>query len=148
MEKKKKFQKIIEELKNVPKEKIFTFVVENLSLNFENYDWVGFYLVKDKKLHLDLFKGEPTIHTVIKFGDGICGQAAKTKKTFIISDVSKETNYLSCSTKVKSEIVIPIFNNKNELIGELDIDSHSINAFSGTDKSYLEKICEIIGKNF
>ena len=113
-----------------------------------HYDWVGFYFVdkaRQNELILGPFEGEPTEHIRIQFGQGICGQAAQRKTTFIVQDVSKEKNYLACSPNVKSEIVIPIFKN-NKIVGELDIDSHSLYAFNGEDKALLEKICKIVSR--
>jgi len=109
-------------------------------------DWVGFYSVdkeKRRELVLGTFEGEPTEHVRIPFGKGICGQAASLKKTFVVQDVSKETNYLSCSSKVKSEIVIPIFR-KRKLVGELDIDSHVASPFTAEDENFLRKIAEMV----
>jgi GAF domain-containing protein len=93
------------------------------------------------------YLGAPTEHVKIAFGQGICGQAAERKETFVVQDVSKETNYLSCSIKVKAEIVVPIFKDE-KIVGELDIDSHTANPFTEEDKTYLEKICEELKKIF
>ncbi len=121
-------------------------VCKLLKENVPYYNWVGFYLVDDKKregLVLGPFEGEPTEHVRIAFGKGICGQAAKLRKTFLVQDVSKENNYLSCSANVKSEIVIPIF--KSEvLVGELDIDSHALSPFTKEDTTFLRKIGEMV----
>lgn len=118
-----------------------------LHYEVDHYDWVGFYLVdsdKERELVLGPFVGDPTEHTNIEFGEGICGQAAETGKLFLIQDVSKETNYLSCSSSVRSEIVLPIFKD-GILVGELDIDSHKLGPFSEFDKELLEKICDLVG---
>lgn len=118
--------------------------------NFSHFNWVGFYLVdkaKGDELILGPFEGEPTEHVRIPFGRGICGQAAQTKKTFLVDDVSKETNYLACSPKVKSEIVVPILKG-GKLVGELDIDSHKLSAFTEEDRKFLEKVCEILSNLF
>lgn len=115
-----------------------------------HYSWVGFYLVdKETKRELILgpFAGEPTEHVRIPFGRGICGQAAERRETFLVQDVSKETNYLSCNPKVKSEIVVPIFRN-DEMVGELDIDSHKISPFTEEDDFFLKKICEAVSTLF
>ncbi len=113
------------------------------------YNWVGFYLVDPEhpdELILGPYIGAPTEHTRIPFGRGICGQAAATPKTFLIQDVSKETNYLSCSIHVKSEIVVPIMKNQM-VIGELDIDSHQTAPFTDDDQKFLETICDKLAKN-
>lgn len=116
--------------------------------NVSHYDWVGFYLIdktRENQLILGPFEGEPTEHIRIPFGRGICGQAAELKRTLIVQDVSKEINYLSCSPKVKSEIVILIFKT-GKIVGELDIDSHTLSPFTDEDKAFLEKICEMVSK--
>lgn len=113
-----------------------------LNDNIPYYNWVGFYLVDDSKNELILgpYIGEPTEHIIIPFGKGICGQAAEKKETFIIQDVKKETNYLSCSLNVNSEIVVPIFKD-GKMVGQLDIDSHDISPFDDEDRIFLENIC-------
>ncbi|MDT7832500.1 GAF domain-containing protein [Flavobacteriaceae bacterium S356] len=107
------------------------------------YDWVGFYFKNGNKEELKLaqYTGEPTEHTIIPFGKGICGQVAVSNENFVVQDVSSQDNYISCGWKVKSEIVIPIFVN-DENIGQIDIDSHSVNPFTEKDEELLEYICD------
>jgi GAF domain-containing protein len=113
------------------------------------YDWVGFYFNNGDKqeLKLSVFAGEPTEHNIIPFGKGICGQVAVSNKNFVVSDVEAQDNYISCGWKVKSEIVIPIFvEGKN--IGQIDIDSHSLNPFTSSDENLLEFVCQKVAENF
>ncbi|MCY4161732.1 MAG: GAF domain-containing protein [Flavobacteriaceae bacterium] len=115
----------------------------------EHFDWVGFYLVDQSKKNLRLvaYSGEPTQHERIPFGKGICGQVAESNQVFIVPDVVAENNYLSCSPKVKSEIVYPILiNDKN--VGQIDIDSHKKNAFDSNDERLLKNICHTVTKYF
>ena len=139
--------RIYEVLKtNLDKNEKLSAVCKLLKENVSYYNWVGLYLVNPKKqneLLLGPYVGEPTEHVKIPFGKGICGQAAETKKTFIVQDVSKETNYLSCNSHVKSEIVIPIFKGET-IIGELDIDSHTLSPFTKEDEAFLRKTGEMI----
>ncbi len=111
------------------------------------YDWVGFYFKNGTKNELKLaqFAGKPTNHTIIPFGKGICGQVALNNKNFIVQDVTKQANYISCGIEVKSEIVIPIFKN-GENIGQIDIDSHTIHPCSDKDTALVELICDKVGK--
>lgn len=117
-------------------------ICDFLGSQMAQYDWVGFYLsdVKNKKLHLGPFYGEPTEHTSISYGKGICGQAAAAQKTLVIDDVTEENNYIACSIHVKSEIVVPIIKNQI-VVGQIDIDSHTPAAFKQDDQQLLEKIC-------
>ena len=119
-----------------------------LKTNVPYYDFVGFYFVDANvtdELVLGPFEGEPTEHLRIAFGRGICGQAAEQKKMLVIQNVAEETNYLSCSPKVKSEIVVPIFKN-GKIVGELDIDSHTLSPFTVEDEVFLKELSEKISK--
>ncbi|MCK4640592.1 MAG: GAF domain-containing protein [Candidatus Marinimicrobia bacterium] len=113
------------------------------------YDWVGFYMAERGKHELVLgpYVGAPTEHVRISYGKGICGQAAEKRETIIVQDVSGQTNYLSCSIDVRSEIVVPVFKD-NRFVAELDIDSHKLNPYSEEDKKYLELVCRHISVLF
>ncbi len=118
-----------------------------LKQEIEYYDWVGFYFKNGDKNELKLaqFAGEPTEHTIIPFGKGICGQVALSNQNFVVQDVASQDNYISCGWKVKSEIVIPIFVNNNN-VGQIDIDSHSVNPFTKDDENLLEFVCEKVAE--
>jgi GAF domain-containing protein len=121
-----------------------------LADNVPHYDWVGFYLAEEsgrKELVLGPFVGKPTEHVRIPFGKGICGQAADRKETFVVQDVSKQSNYLSCSPDVRSEIVVPILKD-GEIKGELDIDSHELAPFTDEERVFLERVCGLVSALF
>ncbi len=142
---KSKIENIIS-LKIILKEKLQA-ICDALESEISYYDWVGFYFKNGDKNELKLaqFTGEPTEHTIIPFGKGICGQVAVSNKNFVVQDVSEQENYISCGWKVKSEIVIPIFiNGKN--IGQIDIDSHSANVFTDKDEKLLEYVCQKVAE--
>lgn len=122
-------------------------ICKTLQHEVNYYDWVGFYFRNGEKEELILgpYAGAPTDHTIIPFGKGICGQVAVSNKNFIVEDVTAQDNYISCNINVKSEIVIPLFvNGKN--IGQIDIDSNTLNAFGKEDELFLEWINQEIAK--
>ena len=127
---------------DITKEDKLQQICDYLASEIAYYDWVGFYFRNGDKEELKLaqFNGEPTEHTIIPFGKGICGQVAVSNKNFVVQDVSEQDNYISCGWKVKSEIVIPIFVN-GENIGQIDIDSHTVNPFTPNDEALLEYVC-------
>ena len=122
-------------------------VTNLLEATIPYYDWVGFYFKNGDKEELKLaqYTGEETEHTIIPFGKGICGQVALSNENFIVQDVSEQENYISCGWKVKSEIVIPIFVNGDN-IGQIDIDSHTVNPFTKEDEILLEFICKEVAQ--
>src|SRR5207237_3647725 len=113
--------------------------------------WVGFYMLYNSSggrpdmLVLGPFQGAMTPHTRIPLNQGICGAAAATGKTLVIDDVSSDARYLPCSSETKSEIVVPIFV-KNEVVGELDIDSHFPAAFDHEDRELVQHCAALVGK--
>ncbi|KPM32642.1 Putative GAF sensor protein [Croceitalea dokdonensis DOKDO 023] len=111
------------------------------------YDWVGFYFKNGDKRELKLgpYAGEPTDHTIIPFGKGICGQVAESNQNFVVPDVQAQDNYIACSLTVKSEIVVPLFKN-GENIGQIDIDSNTPDPFSQEDERFLEFVNQEVAK--
>jgi GAF domain-containing protein len=117
--------------------------------SIDYYDWVGFYFRNGEKEELLLgpYVGAPTDHTVIPFGKGICGQVAVSNENFVVPDVQAQDNYIACSFTVKSEIVVPLFVN-GENIGQIDIDSNVLNPFTEADERFLEFVNGEIAKLF
>lgn len=122
-------------------------ICELLESNIDYYNWVGFYFKNGNKNELKLgpYVGEPTDHTIIPFGKGICGQVALSNENFVVPDVAAQDNYIACSITVKAEIVIPIFIN-GENIGQIDIDSNTPDPFTESDERFLEFVCEEVSK--
>lgn len=111
------------------------------------YNWVGFYFKNGNKNELKLgpYVGEPTDHTIIPFGKGICGQVAISNENFVVPDVKAQDNYIACSITVKAEIVIPIFVNGDN-VGQIDIDSNTADPFTEEDEHFLEFVCAEVAK--
>lgn len=64
-------------------------------------------------------------------------------KIFVVSDVNSQDNYIACSLSVRSEIVISLFVN-NTNIGQIDIDSNTIDPFTQKDERFLEFVYESV----
>lgn len=149
------FKNLQTKVTNITTEKTLTrdeklFAICNLlKNNVTYYNWVGFYFRNGKKEELLLgpYAGAPTDHTVIPFGKGICGQVAVSNENFVVPDVSAQDNYISCSFTVKSEIVVPLFVN-GENIGQIDIDSHVLNPFTEIDERFLEFVNKQVAQLF
>jgi L-methionine (R)-S-oxide reductase len=107
-----------------------------------NWLWVGFYMVKNDELVLAPFQG-PVACTRIKKGRGVCGAAWQQAVTLIVPNVEAFPGHIACSSLSKSEIVVPLFKNK-EVVGVLDVDSVELNTYDEVDKLYLEKIVALI----
>lgn len=104
--------------------------------------WIGFYLVKENQLVLAPFQG-PVACTRIRKGKGVCGTSWEKAQTIIVPDVEKFPGHIACSSKSRSEIVVPVIRN-NKVMGVLDVDSDQLAAFDESDKQFLEEIVNLI----
>jgi L-methionine (R)-S-oxide reductase len=110
-----------------------------------NFWWVGVYFVDGDTLVLGPFQG-PVACTRIGFGKGVCGTSWKEEKTIVVENVELFPGHIACSSASQSEIVVPVFNNKKEVIAVIDVDSEHLNHFDETDKLYLEKVAVLLQK--
>ena len=122
-------------------------IVDFLYNSFDNYSWIGIYIVDGDDLILGPWNGlEATEHIKIPIGKGICGSAAATGKTEVIPDVNDDDRYLSCFLSTKSEIVVPI-KKDGKIIAEIDIDSDKRDAFTKEDEEFLEKVADMLAEH-
>ena len=84
--------------------------------------------------------GGPLAH---RDGDGVCGTAVSEDRNQIVDDVREVENYLACSIHTRSELVV-LIRDSGEIVGEFDIDSDTVGAFSAEDESLLEEMGALI----
>ena len=117
-------------------------VAAMLAATFESYFWTGFYLV-DPNRHDELVVGpyQGTLGCLrIAFGRGVCGAAALSRQTQIVTDVHAFPGHIACDSRSNSEIVAPVFGPDGALIAVLDVDSTDYAAFDAVDAAGLEAI--------
>ena len=103
--------------------------------------WTGFYRVVEPGQLLRVGPYQGGLGCVdIAFGRGVCGDAAAGGKTVIVPDVEKYPGHIACDARSKSEIVVPVFGKRGDLIAVLDVDSDRLNAFDAEDARGLEQI--------
>ena len=138
---------ITREIENEPDHtRAMARAVATLKRRLSSYTWVGIYLLDGNELVLGPYEGEPSPHTRIPLGRGICGAAAAEKATIIVDDVNADPRYLACSLETKSEIVVPIMAG-DDVLGEIDIDSDTPAAFGAADQRLLEAVAaQLAGK--
>jgi len=103
-----------------------------------NWLWTGFYLKKGDELVLGPFQG-PIACSRIAFGRGVCGSAWQQARTIIVPDVEQFPGHIACSSRSRSEIVVPVIR-KGNVVAVLDVDSEERNSFNETDAKYLERL--------
>jgi L-methionine (R)-S-oxide reductase len=127
-----------------------SIIVGRLQERLPHFNWVGFYMIErpsdgaEPMLVLGPYVGAVTPHTRIPLHQGICGAAASSGHTVVVDDVNSDPRYLACSIETRSEIVVPI-TVKGEVVGELDIDSHTPAAFKDDDRQLVEHCARLVG---
>lgn len=107
--------------------------------------WVGFYrTTAPGLLTVGPYQGDLAC-LLIPFDQGVCGAAARTQKTVIVADVEQFPGHIACSSKSRSEIVVPYVQD-GETRFVLDIDSDNLADFDEVDQRYLERIVALVGE--
>ena len=111
----------------------------------ERFFWVGFYMVHGEELLLGPFQG-PVACYHIGYGKGVCGLAWQRGETVIVPDVEQFPGHIACSSRSRSEIVVPIHGGDGSVKGVIDIDSTDLDAFGKVDRMYLEQIAVLLSR--
>lgn len=122
-------------------------VVKHLKAADTRYNFVGVYMLNatDNMLWLHNYLGEPTDHARIPVGRGVCGTAVAENQNQNVPDVTQVGNYLSCSPRTKSELVV-LIHAGSEIAGQIDIDAKEVNAFASEDQVAIEMIATKLGE--
>jgi L-methionine (R)-S-oxide reductase len=112
-----------------------------------DYEWCGIYRLEGDTLVLDAYVGDHTDHTHIPVGRGVCGTAVAENANQVIADVRELDNYLACSLKTRSEIVVLIKDGDN-ILGQIDIDGHVVGTFGAEDEEFLESLAGLLAKRW
>lgn len=114
---------------------------------FDGFDWVGFYRVTGPDmLKIGPYQGGHGCLT-IPFSRGVCGAAARTRRTQLVPDVHAFDGHIACASSTLSEMVMPIFDKAGTLLGVLDIDSDKPAFFTEADEAALAPLmAEIFGR--
>jgi putative methionine-R-sulfoxide reductase with GAF domain len=130
---------------DAPDDVVLSGIIEAVHEAHPTWDWSGIYLLVDEVLVIGPFAGseEPPDHARIEVGDGVCGTAVAENSNQLVADVRQLDNYLACSLHIRSELVV-LIHHKDEIVGQFDIDSDTVGAFTKEDENLLEEISTLI----
>ena len=118
-------------------------IIAVLHHKMEYYFWTGYYFLKDDKLIVGPYQG-PVACQELEKNTGVCWAGINREEPVVVPDVEQFPGHIACDARSKSEIVLPVRNDKNEIIGVLDIDSSVPNAFDEVDQEELSRILRLI----
>lgn len=89
-------------------------------------------------------RDEVVHNLLIPIGDGITGVAAQTQQPVMVGDVRDDNRYLNALDAVRSELAVPMVL-RNKLVGVIDLQSTTPDAFTPQDKALLQLIASRVG---
>jgi len=114
-----------------------------------NVTYVGFLLKEDEE-HLRMRIGigyenyEELLNIKLRIGvDGLSGHVAQTGEKIYVSDVSKDPRYVTASSKVKSEVALPL-KTEHEIFGVMVVSSSEVDGFNQRDIEIFEAIAGFV----
>jgi GAF domain-containing protein len=125
-----------------PDSEVLNEVVRRIHEAHPSWDWSGIYLLVGDTLVLGP-RTAPADHSRIGIGEGVCGTAVSEDRNQVVHDVREVENYLACSIHTRSELVV-LIRDSGKVVGEFDIDSDAVGAFSAEDEALLEEMGAMI----
>ena len=125
-----------------PDEEVLNEVVRRVHEAHPSWDWSGIYVLAGDTLVLGP-RTAPADHSRIAIGEGVCGTAVSEDRNQIVEDVREVENYLACSIHTRSELVV-LIREEGKIVGEFDIDSDTVGAFTKVDEALLEEMGTLI----
>jgi L-methionine (R)-S-oxide reductase len=126
-------------------ERDFTANAANLSAlifhSLPDLNWAGFYWMRGGELVLGPFQGKPAC-VRIALGKGVCGTAARDRRTVLVPDVHRFPGHIACDSASNSEVVVPVIHG-DEVLGVLDLDSPLAERFDESDARALEALVQV-----
>ncbi len=151
MDKKKKegrYQRILKQLEELcgkqgtPLSRMAS-IAAVLHHKMEHFFWTGFYLLEDGELYVGPYQG-PVACQMLEKGKGVCWAAVEGDTAVIVPDVTQFPGHISCDSRSKSEITLPVRDKNGTIKAILDIDAKEIRQFDEVDAEKLEKILRMI----
>lgn len=105
-------------------------------------NWAGFYFLRGEELVVGPFQGQPAC-VRIGLGKGVCGTAARERRTLVVADVHAFPGHIACDAASRAEIVVPLVA-AQRLLGVLDVDSPRQGRFDAEDAAGLERLAQLL----
>ncbi len=112
-----------------------------------DYRWVGIYKIIRGDLTIVGGTGKtPPAYPRFPVTQGLCGAAVEARKTIVVKDVHKDARYLPTFGTTQSEILVPIINDDDRVMGVIAVESEKLAAFNTEDRRFLECVASLLAQ--
>lgn len=105
--------------------------------------WTGFYLLRGRELVVEVYQG-PVACLVLEPHVGVCWAGIDRNETLVIGDVESFPGHIACDSRSRSEVVVPLRDDRGIPYGVLDVDSYHPGHFTAAHGSGYEMICRLL----
>ena len=114
-----------------------------LHYKMDYFFWTGFYLFKNDKLIVGPYQG-PLACQELEKNKGVCWAAVNRAEPVVVKDVHKFPGHIACDSRSQSDITLPVFNDRGDIVAVFDVDSDLIGSFNDADRTHLQQIMKLI----
>jgi L-methionine (R)-S-oxide reductase len=115
----------------------------------KHYRWVGLYEVTSTEIGMIVCTGSaPPEFPRFSVSRGLCGAAVATKAVVNVGNVQEDPRWLTTFGSTRSEIIAPVLAGDSRVVGLIDVESDSLNAFTDRDEQFLLACAKIIPSVF
>lgn len=143
-----RYQRIYQQLQDLLREQpnslaCMSTIVAVLHHKMKDFFWTGIYLLDEGELIVGPYQG--TLACIrLKKDTGVCWAGINRKETVVVPNVHQFPGHIACDSRSNSEIVVPLFDGEDRVVGVLDVDSTEFNTFDETDARELKRIVRLI----
>jgi L-methionine (R)-S-oxide reductase len=107
-------------------------------------NWAGFYRVIGYELVLGPFCGKPACIR-IPLGQGVCGTAAASGESQVVTDVAAFPGHIACDADSRSELVVPV-RRGGAVVAVIDLDAPRTGRFDAEDRAGIEQLAQVVAE--
>jgi L-methionine (R)-S-oxide reductase len=123
--------------------------VANIIQSARDYHWVGIYQVRPDEIAAIGWTGtNAPAHPSFPVTEGLNGAAVKSAQPVIVNDVAADPRYMTTFSDTQSELIVPVLNQQQRVVGTIDVESKDLNAFTEADSRLLQECAGIMTELF
>ena len=128
-------------------EKLLNKIVERAVEKIEaDFGSIRLLLPNNRELETKAFYPPHTSRQALERTDikqGITGWVAQKRQPAMVNDIQQDPRFLGDKDNVRSELCVPLLDQKERLIGVLNVESNQVNAFDPKDLRMLQQLADL-----
>jgi putative methionine-R-sulfoxide reductase with GAF domain len=86
------------------------------------------------------------LHTPLPIDKGVVGRCAREGRVLRIDDVRKSTDYYAATALTRSELAVPVRNEKGTVVGVMNCEANRVEAFGDEEQRMIEEAAPLLSR--